>query len=102
MKTTLNIDDTVMRRLKEEAARQGKTMSYLVESALRCHLEAAKTPVDLPPLPTFSGGGFKIDISDGRALRDFLDAEKDERLYGDVRGRQQHSNLRRKSKRSRI
>jgi Ribbon-helix-helix protein, copG family len=31
MKTTLNIDDTVMAELKREAARQGRTMSELVE-----------------------------------------------------------------------
>jgi len=35
MKTTLNIDDTVMRELKREAARQGRTMSDLVETAVR-------------------------------------------------------------------
>ena len=35
MKTTLNIDDTVMAELKREAARQGRTMSELVETALR-------------------------------------------------------------------
>ena len=34
MKTTLNIDDTVMAQLKREAARQGRTMSELVETAL--------------------------------------------------------------------
>ena len=35
MKTTLNIDGTVMARLRREAARQGRTMSDLVETALR-------------------------------------------------------------------
>ena len=35
MKTTLNIDDTVMRRLREEAARRQTTMSSLVEAGLR-------------------------------------------------------------------
>jgi hypothetical protein len=35
MKTTLNIDDRVMAQLKSEAARQGRTMSELVETALR-------------------------------------------------------------------
>ncbi|MFN8582881.1 MAG: ribbon-helix-helix protein, CopG family [Gemmatimonadaceae bacterium] len=34
MKTTLNIDDSVMARLKREAARSGRTMSELVETAL--------------------------------------------------------------------
>jgi Ribbon-helix-helix protein, copG family len=36
MKTTLNIDDSVMAELKREAARQGRTMSELVETALEC------------------------------------------------------------------
>ena len=40
MKTTLNIDDTVMARLRREAARQNKTMSELVEAALRLLLQA--------------------------------------------------------------
>jgi len=35
MKTTLNVDDTVMAELKREAARQGRTMSEMVQSALR-------------------------------------------------------------------
>jgi hypothetical protein len=33
MKTTLNIDATVMAELKREAARQSRTMSELVETA---------------------------------------------------------------------
>lgn len=35
MKTTLNIDNTVMKRLREEAARRQTTMSALVEAGLR-------------------------------------------------------------------
>lgn len=35
MKTTLVIDDQVMTQLKQEAAAKGKTMSELVETALR-------------------------------------------------------------------
>ena len=34
MKTTLNIDDSVMQRLREAAARRGTTMSALVEAGL--------------------------------------------------------------------
>jgi len=34
MKTTLNIDPTIMAKLKREAARQGRTMSEMVETAL--------------------------------------------------------------------
>lgn len=68
MKTTLNIDDNIMRELKQEAARQGQTMSELVESALRMLLRTRKERPKLPPLPTFDGGEFLVDISDREAL----------------------------------
>lgn len=68
MKTTLNIDDTVMARLKEEAARQGRTMSELVETALRQLFRARRRREDLPPLPTFAGGGAMVDVADRDAL----------------------------------
>jgi hypothetical protein len=42
MKITLNIDDTVMSKLKREAARQGRTMSELVETALRILLSSQR------------------------------------------------------------
>jgi len=68
MKTTLNIDDTVMRHLKREAARQGRTMSELVESALRLLLQSRKSRGELAPLPTFKSGGMLVDIADREAL----------------------------------
>ena len=68
MKTTLNIDDTVMAELKREAARQGRTMSELVESALRLLLRSRRKQEKLAPLPTFRSGGALVDISDREAL----------------------------------
>jgi hypothetical protein len=68
MKTTLQIDDQVMAQLKREAARQGRTMSELVETALRSLFRAQKTSIDLPPLPTFHSGGALIDVADREAL----------------------------------
>jgi len=64
MKTTLNIDPSVMARLKREAARRGCTMSELVESALRLFLQPARTRTDLPPLPAFRSGGHLVDLAD--------------------------------------
>lgn len=70
MKTTLVIDDGVMRRLKQEAARQGRTISELVEGALRRMLELRKVePEPLPPLPVLRGGGSPlVDVADREAL----------------------------------
>ena len=78
MKTTLNIDDSVMQRLREEAARRGTTMSKLVEAGLRRVL-AAPEVVDasetLPPLPSWNGGEELVDISDREALYRAMEEE---------------------------
>lgn len=68
MKTTLIIDDSVMVQLKREAARQGRTMSELVEEALRLLFQSQKTRRPLPPLPAFKSGGYRVDIADRDAL----------------------------------
>lgn len=68
MKTTLNVDDTVMARLRREAARSGRTMSELVETALRGLLDARTAATTLEPLPAFRSGGALVDIADRDAL----------------------------------
>ena len=68
MKTTLNIDDTVMAELKREAARQNRTMSELVETALRLLLAAQRKRGKIPTLPKFRSGGILVDVADRDAL----------------------------------
>lgn len=67
MKTTLNIDDTVMQRLREEAARRRTTMSALVEAGLRHILDrglpAGGENDSLPPLPSWRGGRELVDVA---------------------------------------
>ncbi len=79
MKTTLNIDDTVMRRLREEAVRRGTTMSALVEAALRRILDEPSSPDDrrdeLPPLPTWNSGGLLVDVSNREELYRAMEQE---------------------------
>lgn len=73
MKTTLNIDDVVMSRLREESARRGMTMSALVEAGLRRVLfeevEFAPRPGKLPELPVWEGGEASVDIANREALQ---------------------------------
>jgi hypothetical protein len=77
MKTTLNIDDTVMNRLRREAARQGKTMSELVEAALRLLFQSSrKSKPKLRPLPTFRSGGYLVDIADRDALYEVMEGRR--------------------------
>jgi hypothetical protein len=65
---TLNIDESVMADLRREAARQGRTMSEMAESALRLLLGARPQASAPPPLPAFDGGGTLVDIADRDAL----------------------------------
>ena len=77
MKTTLNIDETVMQRLREEAARRGVTMSSLVEAGLRRVLAEPEPPsrrkAALPPLPVGNSGGHLVDISNRDELYRVMD-----------------------------
>jgi hypothetical protein len=66
--STLKIDDTVIAQLKCEAARQGRTMSELVEAALRNLFRAQKEASAAPPLPVFHSGGAVVDIAGRDAL----------------------------------
>lgn len=72
MRTTLVIDDRVMTRVKEEAARREMTISELVEAALRAHLHGHERPGARPEggvrLPTLELGAPLVDISDRDAL----------------------------------
>jgi plasmid stability protein len=67
MKTTLQIDDGVMRNLKVRAAREGRTMSELVETALRRLLDEREAEADLPPLPVMTAREL-VDVSDRDGL----------------------------------
>lgn len=62
-----------MVKLKREAARQGRTMSELVESALRMLLAKPKTPVELPPLPELRSGGARVNITNRDALYEVME-----------------------------
>jgi hypothetical protein len=73
MKTTLNISDAVMQELRVEAAQEQKTLSSLVESALRLLLQTRKTTVSLPPIPTFDSGGARVNVANRDALYDIME-----------------------------
>jgi hypothetical protein len=75
-RTTLNLDERVMARLREEAARRGTTMSALMEAALRLFFrtqEAASGEDRLPDLPTFRSGGARVDVADREALYEVME-----------------------------
>ena len=80
MRTTLNIDDDLLRDAKATAARSDRTLTSVVEDALRASLARMRSadvgrPVDLP---TFGGeGGLMpgVDLDDNAGLRALLDED---------------------------
>ena len=77
MKTTLVIEDGLMRRLKALAVARGSTLSAVVEEFLRLGLAstacAAAPGRDRHPLPTYPMGLPTVDLSDRSALDDVID-----------------------------
>ena len=77
MRTTLNLDDQLVRKLKKHAAETGQTMTRLIEQALREHLSQSDTLGKKAfRLKWISVSGRKlpgIDISDRDALYNVMD-----------------------------
>lgn len=75
MRTTVNLDDELLRRAKERAARQGRTLSEVVSDALRVLLAEQAGPRREVTLPTFGGSGLRpgVDLEDKDALASLLD-----------------------------
>ena len=93
MRTTLTIDSQVLAEFKKRAAESHRTISGLIEEALREHLSrerdrAATRPLDFPIV---GGGGVApgVDLSSNAALTDFVDRADAvyERFVGPARGR---------------
>jgi hypothetical protein len=81
MRTTIRIDDALYRRAKAHAARTGRTVSEVIEDAVRENLRprSSREPTELPELPVFGGSGVMpgVEIADSRALRDRMDEGED-------------------------
>lgn len=78
MRTTLTIDAQVLAEFKRRAAESHRTISGLVEDALREHLsrerdQAATKPLDFPVV---GGDGVApgVDLSSNAALSGYIDA----------------------------
>ena len=68
----VEIDDSMMERLREEVPRRGTTVSALVETGLRLAFAedapASSAPENLPPLPSWDSGGHLVDIDNREEL----------------------------------
>jgi hypothetical protein len=78
MRTTVRIDDQLLREAKQLAARTGRTLTAVVEDALRETLNRQRRPGRRDvELPTFRGDGLRpgVDLDDSAALIELMDQE---------------------------
>ena len=75
MRTTVRLDDALLRAAREEALRCGTTLTALFEEALRERLAPAAPPRPRVRLKTVTGEGVRagVDLSHSAALLDFME-----------------------------
>lgn len=75
MRTTLNLDDRLLRSAKKEAAERGVTLSSMIEEALRGALAPRPARSDYRlEIPVVEGRRVPpVDVSDRDALHDLMD-----------------------------
>lgn len=78
MRTTLNLDDDLVRAAKREAVRSGRSLTAVIEDALRQMLAPRSSPGRGPDpfrITPFDGHGLQagVDLDDGAALLDLME-----------------------------
>jgi hypothetical protein len=77
MRTTITIEDHLLQKAKEEAARTNRTLGELVAEGIRSVLKhpKKKSRVSSTSLPTFKGSGLKpgVDLDNGAGLLSLLE-----------------------------
>jgi hypothetical protein len=80
MRTTVRLDEGLLADAKAAAARSGRTLTQVIEDALRESLARAREMEpnrDRPPLPTYRGRGLQagVDLDSSASLLDLLDED---------------------------
>ncbi len=79
MRTTITIDDELLREVKRLAAGSGKSLTSVIEDALRAALSRQRRPErsERVSLPTFDGHGLQpgVDVDDSAALLDLMESD---------------------------
>ncbi|MCH7606320.1 MAG: CopG family transcriptional regulator [Chloroflexi bacterium] len=77
MRTTIRLDDHLLAEVKQLAAKTGRTLTSIIEDALRQMLAQRQQPGIRPKvhLPSFTGNGLLpgVDLDDSAALLDLME-----------------------------
>lgn len=81
MRTTIYLDDDLIVEIKRLAAESGRSMTAVIEEALRSMLAQRGALAERPPvqLKTFRGKGLQpgVDLDDSAALLDLMEEASD-------------------------
>jgi hypothetical protein len=81
MRTTIRLEDDLLRQVKKTAARSGKTLTAVIEDALREMLARQQATEERAPvrLTTVSGSGLQpgVDLDDSAALLSLMEEPDD-------------------------
>ena len=81
MRTTIRLDDDLLVEVKQIAARSNKTLTSVIEDALREMLARQRKTEERTPvrLTTASGGGLQpgVDLDDSAALLSLMEEFRD-------------------------
>ena len=81
MRTTIRLDDGLLVEVKQIAARRDKTLTSVIEDALREMLARQRKAEGRAPveLTTVSGGGLQpgVDLDDSAALLSLMEESRD-------------------------
>jgi len=75
MRTTIDIDDQLLKYAKLQAAQQGSSLRRVIEDALRDFLARNQMESKVIKLETFSGNGLKpgVDLDNCSSLLEIMD-----------------------------
>jgi len=79
MRTTIRLDDALLADAKVLAARTGRTLTSVIEDALRESLARRKVGADVRiELPTFRGSGLQpgVDLDDSAGLLELMEEDR--------------------------
>lgn len=81
MRTTVRLDDDLLREAKRYAAEQGTTLTAMLDQALREILarQGREPQLERIPLPSFKGRGLQagVDLDDSASLLELMDGGDD-------------------------
>ena len=78
MRTTIRLEDALLREAKARAALQGSSLNEFIEEAVRTALLRTPAPRAAPPLPVVGGGARRpgVSLDSGAELLELMEQDE--------------------------